>query len=146
MLSWLRDLWHRAENLGESALSGAASLATGAIAAVLGVLTGNVFAAWQQLEQALRDMETIAGAWTSEITTGVIRLITYDIPHYAMTAWWWVTHPAQLAESLFWHIIRQLEDRAWQAAEYLGEFALALVLRNARRLVLLAEHIITAIL
>ena len=146
MLSWLRDLWRGAEHLGEAALHGAGALATGALAAVLGVLTGNVFAAWQQLERALRYLETVGGSWVEDITSHLIRVITYDIPHFAMTAFWWVTHPDALAEALFWHLVRQLEDRAWQAAEYLGQFALALVTRNAGRLARLAEHIIAAVL
>lgn len=146
MLSWLDRIWHGAEGLIGSGVHAAASLATRGIAAVLSWLTGNVSDAWTDLERAAGYEERELGGWIDDVTGHLWRIITYDIPHYAMTAYWWVTHPADLADVLTWHAVRFLEDHADQAAEYLGRFALALVLRNSRQLVHLAERIIEAVL
>lgn len=146
MLSWLDKIWHDAGAALGAGAHAAADLATRGLAAILSWLTGNVSAAWDDLERAAGYEERLLGGWIDDVTGHLVRIITYDIPHYAMTAYWWVTHPAQLADVLGWHLVRFLEDHADQAATYLGRFAISLVLRNTRQLVRLAEHIIVSIL
>lgn len=65
---------------------------------------------------------------------------------WGYTAWWWVTHLADLAEALYLHLIHSLEVHAWEIAPALGRFLTALIVGNARRFVLLLEDIFTAVL
>jgi hypothetical protein len=64
---------------------------------------------------------------------------------WAYVAWWWVTHLADLAEALVYHLVRSLEVHAWDIADKLGTFALALVARNLRRFAHLIETIFVAV-
>jgi hypothetical protein len=118
----------------------------GGLMGALGFLFHDVTAKWSELVQAAEELE--AGAWMlgRSLWHQLARIVTYDIPHYAMTAWWWVTHQDQLASVLFWWILRYLEERAWTAAQYLGEFFTALALRNLRRFLHLMETILVAVL
>src|SRR6266705_6789863 len=75
---------------------------------------------------------------------GFARWLETLLHKWAYTAWWYVTHPGALAGLLFWPLVHLLEDNAWQAGRVLGEFTLALVARNTRRLAQLAEDIISA--
>jgi hypothetical protein len=146
VLNWLRNLLDSAaRGIGDGADKLARAAAAG-IASVFAYVSGDVSDAWDTLERAADGLEQYLTEVLAEHTRELIRLFTYDIPHFAETAWWWVTHPAQLAEALGWHLVRWLEDNAWTAADYLGQFALALILRNVRRIAHLAEHVITAIL
>lgn len=65
---------------------------------------------------------------------------------WGYTAWWWITHLPNLAEALIFHLATSLEKHAWELAGLLGKFTFALILRNARRIALLAEDIVTAVL
>jgi hypothetical protein len=106
----------------------------------------DVTSAWDDLLHTAEGIET--GAWHlgRAVWRQFNRVLTYWVPHFAMTAWWWVTHPDQLALVLFWWTLHYLERFAWTAAQYLGEFALALVMRNLRRFLHLAEEILAAVL
>lgn len=65
---------------------------------------------------------------------------------WGYTAWWWITHLANLADALIFHLVNSLERNAWEIAGKLGQFALALVVRNLARFLQLAESIISAVL
>lgn len=72
-------------------------------------------------------------------------LIWHDLLKWGYVAWWWITHPEELAEFLFWHVISALERHAWDAGKRLGTFGLALVRSNLHRFLILAEDIISAV-
>lgn len=65
---------------------------------------------------------------------------------WGYTAWWWITHLDALADAMIFHIAISLEKNAWQLATILGKFTLSLILANARKIAVLAEDIITAVL
>jgi hypothetical protein len=69
-----------------------------------------------------------------------------DLVKWGYTAWWYITHPADLAKLLLWPLAKAVEDNSWSLGGILGTFGLTLVLRNARRFAQLVEHIMTAIL
>lgn len=72
-------------------------------------------------------------------------LIWTDLLKWGYTAWTYITHPYMLAELLIMPLVDTLEKYAWQVAGKLGTFVLALVTKNIKRLLTLAEDIITAV-
>lgn len=74
------------------------------------------------------------------------RKIYADLLKWGYVAWWWITHLDRLAEAMIFHIAMSMERNAWRLAGMLGRFVLALVLHNARRLAILVEHIVTAVI
>jgi hypothetical protein len=69
-----------------------------------------------------------------------------DLLKWGYTAWWYITHPAALAELLGDPLVLWLEVNAWRIGRQLGTFALALVVHNLRRFAQLAEDVIAAVL
>lgn len=65
---------------------------------------------------------------------------------WAWVAFWYITHPAALAERLIFWIAASLERNAWALAGILGRFLTALFVRNLARAVRLFETILTAVL
>lgn len=65
---------------------------------------------------------------------------------WAWVAFWWISHPAALAERLIFWIAASLERNAWALAGILGKFFTALFVRNLARAVRLLETILTAVL
>lgn len=68
------------------------------------------------------------------------------LTHEGATIWHYFTNLADFAELLFWHILASLEKHAWDAAKYLGQFFLALIVKNLVEFVTLIEDIIDAVL
>lgn len=62
------------------------------------------------------------------------------------TMWHYFTHLADFADLLFWFLVAALESRAWDVADKLGEFLLALIIRNLGRFARLLETIIDAVI
>jgi hypothetical protein len=145
----LRWLEHLVSSIGRhipSPIRTLIHLATGGLAALVDLVFGNVDGAWEELAKAGQGLEHFISKHADAIYAALRRIITYDIPHFAMTAWWWTTHPHQLADQLYWHIVYWLEQRAWSTGQYLGEFALSLLMHNARRFIHALEVIVAAVL
>lgn len=68
-----------------------------------------------------------------------------DLLKWGYTAWWWITHPTELATVLLDYLIAAAEAAFWRIAAPVGTFALRLVVANLRRFVGLLETIITAV-
>jgi len=68
------------------------------------------------------------------------------IKAWAYVAYWWITHPAKLAELLLWPLVAALEAAAWDVARVLGTFTTALIVRNVRRVAQLIETVLAAVL
>lgn len=62
------------------------------------------------------------------------------------TMWHYFTHLDDLAELLFWYLVNKLEKYAWDAARVLGQFFLALIVRNLVQFITLIEDVINAVL
>jgi hypothetical protein len=146
VLNWLRSTIDGWLGLISRAIREFVHAVVGAVVGALESLFRNVTGAWDDLVTAARELESSAWHLGRALWHQLDRIITYWVPHFAMTAWWWVTHPDQLAHVLYWHTIRYLETYAWQTGRYLGEFATALVVANLRRFTLLVEDIIHAVL
>jgi hypothetical protein len=116
------------------------------IAGVVSVVFHAVTSAWDEFWQACRELEAGAFRFARAAYRRIDELLRYWIPHFAITAWWWVTHPSELASVLFWHLIRWAEVRAWTAGRYLGNFVLAVIVHQLRRVLWLAEHVLAAVL
>lgn len=146
MFDWLT---HTARSVWHGVTSDVSSFVHGVLAGLVGLLTtlfAHVTGAWDDLERAAHDLEVGAKLYGESLWRKLSEIVGYWIPHFAYTAWWWVTHPSALAETLTWHIVAWLERNAWVAGRYLGEFTLALLARNPRRIARLAETIVTAVL
>lgn len=146
MLRWLERIVSEIGGRIPGPVRSLIHIATGGLAALIDLVFGNVAGAWEELARAGEGLEHFLARHIDAVYGALRRIITYDIPHFAMTAWWWTTHPHQLADQLYWHIVYWLEQRAWSTAQYLGEFALALLMHNARRVLHLLEVIVAAVL
>lgn len=146
MLNWLRSVAGTVAAWLGKAGGNVVNLAIGGIAAIFDLVTGNVSGAWTRLQQVIADVLGLSRQVLDDITQHLVTLLKHLIPRYAMTAWWWVTHPDDLASVLFWYLVKWLEARAWTVGKYLGDFALSLVAHNVKRLALLVEDIVKAVL
>jgi len=72
--------------------------------------------------------------------------IFHWITHEGATLWHYLTHPAELVDLLWDHLLAKLEREAWVAGRLLGRFFLSLVVHNVRTFAILVEDIVTAIL
>lgn len=68
------------------------------------------------------------------------------VTHEGATLWHYLTHPADLINLLWDHMLAKMEHEAWTAGRLLGRFFLALVIHNVKTFAILIEDIITAIL
>jgi hypothetical protein len=146
VLSWLGRVWGSLWGGVSSAVSAAVHFVIGGIAGLLDTIFGDVGDAWDDLVSTTAKLAGGAEAIGKSVWNQVDKILTHYIPFYAMTAWWWVTNLESLAQVLLWHLLKWLETWAWTAAQYLGEFTLALVVRNLRRLMILVETIVSAVL
>lgn len=87
---------------------------------------------------------TVAHVWAP--LWAIAQKLRADLQKWGYTAWWYITHPAALADLLILYLATSAEKQAWALARTLGTFGLALVVRNLPRFLRLAEDIITAVL
>lgn len=146
MFDWLTRTAGRYWHDVTSSVSGFVHTVVGGIASLLSSLFGNVSRAWDDMVHGARDLEVSALAFAASCWMKFSEITDHFIPDWAYKAWWWVTHPEALAAMLLWHLVAALERNAFAAAQYLGEFALHLVLRSLRRLLHLAEAVLAAVL
>lgn len=146
MPSWLEHILQAAEKLIPAPIRDVLTASISGILSVLDGLTGNVTGAWHELAVAFDALRAGHFELLTALENVFMSIIGHWIPHYAITAWWWVTHPDQLAEQLVFYVVKWLEREAWTIAPYLGKFLLALVVKNVPRLLPLIESIVAAIL
>lgn len=146
ILSWLG---HAAGSAARAVASGAADLintVVGGLVRLLSSLFGNVGGAWDDFTRAAAELAHAAETFGSRSWHQFWLILHYLIPKYAFTAWWWVTHPDDLANHLFWYMVRWLERRAFTVGRYLGGFLLAMLVHNVHRVLSWAEDVIDAVL
>lgn len=146
MLNWVRSFFSNPLGTLDSTVKAVVQAVVSGLAGVIDTIFGNVTGAWGDLERAVEAGALAADHWALAVYRHLAQIITHDIPVFAHTAWWWTTHPGQLARVMFWDLIRLLEDNAWTVAHYLGTFAVSLILRNPRRIAAAAESVLAAIL
>jgi hypothetical protein len=86
----------------------------------------------------------LANVWAP--VQAAIGLLTANLEKWGYTAWYYITHPDQLAELLINSIVTSLETHSWDIAKRLGQFTLALIAQNIPRLLQLIEDILTAVI
>lgn len=145
MLSWLESFVSAAGSLIPSPIRDFVHWALHGIVGVVSTVFHDVVSAWDYYYAAITGFVREATHFADAVFHQLSRIITYYIPHYAIYAWWWITHPEQLAERLFWYIVKALERHAWAAARVLTEFTMRLIMHNLRHVAALAEDIITAV-
>lgn len=98
-----------------------------------------------RLEQDIKDLThwVLVNVWAP--LKRYAEKIYADLLKWGYTAFWFITHPAALAERLIFDIANSLEKHAWQLGGKLGTFLLSLVARNIPKLAALIEEIITAV-
>lgn len=108
-------------------------------------------------QRGLAILENLAWSWIQSAYRWVYDHVWLPLKRYAdaiwdavlkwgYTAFWWITHPDQLAKKLLGWLIIAAEDSFWLIAAPVGTFALRIVVANARRFALLLETIVTAVL
>lgn len=99
-----------------------------------------------QIVKAYQDLSSwvLRNVW--DPLTARIKQLENNLLKWGYTAWWYITHPAALADLLILDIARSAEKRAWTLAGMLGKFTLSLVVRNLPKLIALVEDIVTAVL
>jgi hypothetical protein len=146
VLNWARSLLGSAVGAGLGAVRSLVNAGISGISAVLDTVFGNVFGAWKNLAAATEAGGAALEHWQLWTFDHLKRLVTHDIPVFAQTASWWISHPDALARRLFWYLVRMLEDNAFTAAKHLGSFALSLLWHHAGDLAKTAEDILDAVL
>lgn len=68
------------------------------------------------------------------------------IKHEGATAWYYISNPAKLVDLIWLYLIAKLEREAWIIGSLLGKFFLSLIIHNLKRLALLIEDILNAVL
>lgn len=146
MFGWLKRFLDDAEHLLPSPVRDALQWTAQAIGGILGLVTGNVTGAWRDFTAVWDALRAGTADFARELLGQLEAIIVHWIPRYAITAWWWVTHPLELASVLTLYVVHWLEARAWQVAPYLGKFLLALLVHNVARVARLTEAIVAAVL
>lgn len=111
---------------------------------------------YDDLQRAVNNLILRIASTAKALTNWVLRNVYDPLKKYAdqiwsdlklwgYTAWWWITHLADLAEAMIFHIATSLEKHAWELAPILGKFLLSLILANVKRFVLLIEDIIDSV-
>lgn len=146
MPSWLERALEIAARLVPNPILDLVSFTASALGGLLGTVSNNVADAWHEFATGLDVLRGTHFSFTADLLGVLERIVLHWIPRYAVTAWWWVTHPEQLARQLVLYVVHWLEREAWTIAPYLGRFLLALLVRNVGRVARLTEAIVSAIL
>jgi hypothetical protein len=146
VFSWLAGLGRRAYHDVTGFVGSAAHAVASGLVGLLSLLFGHVTGAWDDFTRAMGDFRKTVEDYCREAWRKAEEVIRYWIPHFAYTAWWWVTHPDQFAHVLLYHLVAWAEREAYTLARHLGEFGLHYVRHNVRRLAHLAEAVIAAVL
>lgn len=112
---------------------------------------------YHDLQRGLQQLTGLARRWVDDALAWVhdhvwaplvadAKQLRNDLLKWGFFAYDLLTHPARLAGILVLPLIAAAEAVFWQIAAPAGEFALRLVLANARRFAQLAETILTAVL
>lgn len=127
------------------------------VAAGLGQLLSFAQGVWRQAVSMAAAVDARLSAVWDSLTRWIISnvwaplqalalRIWHDLTGWALTSVWYAAHPQQLADLLLMFLVNSLEARAWQVARSLGTFTLALMTANLRRVALLVEDVLTAVL
>jgi hypothetical protein len=128
---------------------------------------GFVIAGWNTFFNTIRSWADSVGHFMGEVADAFVyiwrvwwvktyRWIMHDIVDPLLKAWDWlrhegailwyyITHPAELVAYIYDDIILRIEKLAWSTAEKLGEFFLALIIKNLKTLLHVIEDIVDAV-
>ena len=86
--------------------------------------------------------------WLTWLGTHVLKPLTTAwnwVTHEGATVWYYLTHAADLVNFLWDALIANLESKAWSVGEKLGQFFLALIVKNLTNFAKLIEDILDAV-
>jgi hypothetical protein len=168
VFSWLARAWNWATGHIDSTIASWVHDVVSAIYGFIHAVFADIIGAWNWFYSSTKDLWAGLGHFFDEVARAFIFLWRHWIPslwkwifvhllkplldawkwisHEGATLWHYITHPDLLAAYLYDHIIRRLEQLAWQTARKLGTFFLALIIHNLRQFLVLIEDIIHAVL
>jgi phage-related protein len=168
MLNWLRSAFDRATGSISSTIAGWVHDVVAGLYSFLHVIFGGIDDAWKDFTSGLdtlgsaiaafgssvaHDMDLLFLHWIPGIISWVTRVVwalakeAWDwITHEGATIWHYITHPADLVDLIWEAFLAKLEATAWDTADYLGKFAIALVWKNIDKFLALIEDVLDAIL
>lgn len=68
------------------------------------------------------------------------------ITHEGATAWAYISNPVKLVDLIWTFLLAKIEAEAWNIGSLLGKFFLSLIIHNLKRVALLIEDILDAVL
>src|SRR5574337_625730 len=75
-----------------------------------------------------------------------VKSLWTKLQQWGYTAYWYVTHPQDLADLLLHYLLVSLQKSVWAVARTMGEFFARLFLQNVPRTITLIEQIIADVL
>jgi hypothetical protein len=168
MFSWLSRAFHtvtgRIDQITQSWVSGLISGVYG----FLHTIFGDVRGAWSKLAHTAESLSNELDEFGAIVATGFAALFRHWIPgiikwvttevlakaiavltwiqHYGAIIWHYISNTADLVKLIYDALIVNIEATAWDTADKLGSFLLALMYKNFTKLLTLAEDILDAIL
>ena len=129
----------------------------GDVRKVWGYLWRDVGTFWQAIDHfgitVYRALNHLYRKWIPDIIHWIERDILaplirawHWILHEGAIMWHYISHPALLVDYLWEHLIIKIEREAWNVADRLGRFAVALIWRNLNHFLILIEDVLDAIL
>jgi hypothetical protein len=168
MLNWLRSAYDRATGAITSTIAGWVHDVVAGLYSFLHIIFGDVRGAWKDLVGASEAIYHALDEFGDETAhafgilfrhwiPGILKWIQTDIvrplleavswiAHEGATIWHYITHPADLVLLIWDAFIARLEATAWDTAEALGKFAVALIWKNIDKFITLLEDVLDAIL
>ena len=168
MLTWLANAVGRAGSAVSSAVTGWVHAVIAGVYSFLHSIFGDVRGAWRDFVTGALLLRNALDDFGSEVARGfellfekwipgIIKWVTNTVYKLALDAWHWITtdgakiyyyitHPAALVDLIFDALLAEIENTAWDTAEKLGSFSVALIWKNLPKFLALIEDILDAIL
>jgi len=159
-----RNLWHELDSFGRWAGHALWHLFRVWIPGIIRWAKRELLKAWHDLMSvyhwAIREFDRLKH-WVAQLIDAVRSWIINDIwrplsrslvavwhwlRHEGSILWFYITHPGKLVDLIWEALILKLEQDAWKTTSLLGGFFLGLFVHNMKRVALLLEDMINAVL
>lgn len=145
MFNWIDNAWHRVTGTIDSTVASWVHALVRGLYSFLSSIFLPVGSAWSYLWTHVINYHD----WLGKLSTEIYRALddAYDwINKEGYEVYYYITHPVQLVELIYDDIIAKVESTAVSTAEKLGKFTLALIIKNVKTIVTIAEDIFDAVL
>jgi len=144
MFRWLDNAWHSAIGAVDRTTANWVHAIVRGLYSFLYTIFGDVGGAWDDL---LKDGSDFIGESVQigeETSTKLADLYGW-INKFGSYLFQWIRHPSLLVDFIWDDVIDKLETTAWDTAEKLGKFFIALIVKNLPKLLTLIEDVIEAV-